>query len=127
MACRLLSNPRRSNSRQSCSQRHRSSNKWRRQLQLPLLLLLLRLLLQLLTMMMLMMMTYQSRYVLYIVHLNHHSFALYGRNFICLHNSISILFVMLCQLQGWINQDSTVIGDSDEVFQQVDLERYGDL
>ncbi len=40
---------------------------------------------------------------------------------------MSILFVMLCQLQGWINQDSTVIGDSDEVFQQVDLERYGDL
>jgi len=85
LACRLLSNPRRSNSRQSCSQRHRSSKKKRRQLLLLLLLLLL------LTMMMMPTMTNQSRYVLYTVYLNNHSLILSDCSFMCLHNSSSDL------------------------------------
>ncbi len=89
LACRLLSNPRRSNSRQSCSRRHRSSKKKRRQLLLRLLLLLL--LLLLLTMMMMPTMTNRSRYVLYTVYLNNHSLILSDCSFMCLHNSSSDL------------------------------------
>ncbi len=43
----------------------------------------------------------------------------------CLCDSTSDLLVTDCQLQGWINQDSTAIGNSDGFFKEVDLERYG--
>ena len=73
------------------------------------------------------MMTYQSRYVLHNVSLNHCSLALSGCTFMCLHNSTSGVLATLCQLQGWINQDPTDIGGSDERSTEVDLKRYGDL
>ncbi len=100
LACRLLSKPRSSSSssssRQRFSQRHRSSRKHRRRQQQQQQLLL-RLLL---TMLMKLMTTYQSRYVLYTVDLNQHSFALSNRTFVCLHNSTSVLLVMFASISG---------------------------
>lgn len=33
---------------------------------------------------------------------------------------------MLCQLQGWVNKVSTFVSGSDELFEEVDPERYDD-